>query len=213
MKPYHLPLAPRAGLDLLVYSENAEIGRGEAERFARQFREAWALIFASDRRAILRYWRKHRVEAQRHLPSALIPHCRVPLISLCRREWPRGRRSVKGNAGHDGTVLTFEASRFPKRDAGARAIIAHELAHVRTFAAAGAHPWEWPTIRRRCDWIASPFEAVADALAMAWGFRRADDSLDRYVIRTVIKRNSRHPVVVWLRRWRRQHRGGTARSS
>jgi len=127
---YFVPLVPRAGFRLFVWAVETTITRSEVDRFVRLFREVWTLVPARDRRALLRYWGKFRAEVRSTAPPGkhFIPP--MPFIELCENKWGRGEGRTRGATNHDGTLLTFVAERLPRRDAGVRAIIAHELGHV-----------------------------------------------------------------------------------
>jgi hypothetical protein len=213
--PGWLPLIPRAGLWLRVWSCDAPIERDEVERFVRLFREVWAGVFASDRRAILRHWRKllaraargyARARAAKGNPDGPRVPCVIPFIELCRKEWPRGQRNIQAQTGLDAQTLTFEASRLLRRDAGARAVIAHELGHVRLIAAGCDPVLMRPPTANGVDYILSPVEVSANVLAAAWGFEPADHHrVEKRWIEGAIRLNPSHPTAVWLRRRLARH--------
>ena len=196
------PLVPRARLHLFVWAVETRIKRSEVERFTRLFREVWRLVPARDRQALLRYWGKARAELRSMDPPTENPGALVPFIELCENKWGRGRGLVNGSTNHDGSLLTFVAERLPRCEGGVRAIIAHELAHVRLIAA-GCDPW-WnrPPMADKTDYVLSPIETAADLLAAAWGCEDPNHvrTSDWFGIEGAIRRNPNHPVAGWLRR-------------
>ena len=210
MKPYWLPLLPRADIELVVWSVEDDIDHGGAERFATLFRATWALIPAADRRALLRYWADQR--RQRSPSPSGRPAPRVPFVELCNgksdfERSPGGK--VRAQTNIDGSTLTFGASRLPRRDANVKSIVAHEIAHVRLIAA-GCDLWNNRPADHgdaAVDYCLSPVETAADVLVNAWGLD-AYLGLERRVsgrrIRAVIERNPGHPASRWLERYLRR---------
>ena len=199
---YFVPLVPRAGFRLFVWAVETTITRSEVDRFVRLFREVWTLVPARDRRALLHYWGNSRAELRPMCAPGEDPRTLVPFIELCENKWGRGRGQTRGATNHDGTLLTFVAERLPRRDAGVRRIIAHELGHVRLIAA-GCDPW-WnrPPMADKTDYVLSPIETAADLLAAAWGCEDPNHvrTSDWFGIEGAIRRNPNHPVAGWLRR-------------
>jgi hypothetical protein len=224
MKPYFVPLVPRAGLHLFVWAwpDTRTIERSEAERFARLFHEVWAGIAPSDRKAMLRFWGKDRYwlgdTPRPAVAYVKLYDCfgekiigpptppRVPEIELCLgKKWPRGFGKHMAMTSEDGLDLTFDASRLPKRDAGMRNVIAHELGHVR-LDAAGCGVFELHP-GNALDYAVSPVEIAAELLAAFWGFEPTGGyTISEKILKLAIKRTPDHPTFVWLARWLLSHR-------
>jgi hypothetical protein len=113
-KGHYLPLLPRHNIYLAV-------SKGDAPRFARNFRATWKRIPLGPRRRMLAYWKDPGTLA----PGVVLP----PMIELANPLF-MGRREF-GVCGVMGCKLQFNAKYFDRMpDDVAQDVIAHELAHA-----------------------------------------------------------------------------------